>query len=353
MRTGFKTTVTLAVALFLVATLAPTRAGARPRTSEEAGSTDPFRLDAEIARYLARRIKPSLEPEARLQALLDVLFDDEDGLGITYGNQRTLGAIETFHSRSGNCLSFTVLFVSMARHVGLRAYFQEVDEVTSWDRRGELVVVQRHMFAEVEIRNGHVQVDFLPGAEKRYRRVRRIDDRRALAHFHNNLGVELLAKADLAGAEAQFLRSLDYDDRFTPALTNLGVCQRRMGDPKAAEATYGRALAIEPSDPTALSNLASLFMAQGRQQAAEPLVRQAKDHLERNPYYHYRQGLIALNGGEIQAAVRHLQQAIRRQEEDAELYEALADAFRASGRLEEAEQVSERARQLRQSDSNR
>ena len=57
----------------------------------------------------------------------------------------------------------------MARHVGLHAYFQEVDGVvTSWDRRGELKwwSTQQHMFAEVEILNGHIQVDFLPGGSR-------------------------------------------------------------------------------------------------------------------------------------------------------------------------------------------
>lgn len=350
-RTRAITVSSLALMIALAAGLAPVLE-ARPRGRNEAAIPDPFVLDSEIARYLARRIKPSLQPDARLQALLDILFDEEDGLGITYGNQKTLGAIETFHSRSGNCLSFTLLFVAMARHVGLRAYFQEVEEVTSWDRRGELVVIQRHMFAEVEIRNGHVQVDFLPGAEKRYRHVRRIDERRARAHFYNNLGVERLAEDDMDAASANFRLSLEHDPRFTPALTNLGVCQRRQGLLEAAEATYGQALAISPSDSTALSNLASLYLAQGRSDAAEPLLEKAKDHLERNPYYHYRQGIIALEAGDLPNAVRHLQQAVRRQDDDPELYTTLAEALAADGQNQQSEIARKRADTLREHHPN-
>ena len=152
---------------------------------------EPLRLNTKVTRFLVNHVKPNLDREARMQSLIDAIFDPK-ALGIRYGNERTKTAIETFETRNGNCLSFTVLFVAMARHVGLRAYFQDVAEVTSWDRRGELVVTHQHMFAEVELDNGIVQVDFLPGTHKRYRKIHRIKDQRALAHFYNNLGVEYM-----------------------------------------------------------------------------------------------------------------------------------------------------------------
>ncbi len=169
------------VALLLTASSAP----ARP------AEPDIMALSPEIGRFLALRIKPGQVRHMRLQALLDVIFA-EDGLEITYGNNRTRTAIETFEERSGNCLSFTLMFVAMARHLGLRAYFREVDEVTNWNQRGDVVVTERHMFAEVEADNGVIQVDFLPPGAKVYRSSRRVDTPRVYAHYYSNLGVEKL-----------------------------------------------------------------------------------------------------------------------------------------------------------------
>src|SRR4051794_10491152 len=45
-------------------------------------------------------------------------------LDLTYENERTLTAAETFAARSGNCLSFTNLFVALARAANLAAEFQ-------------------------------------------------------------------------------------------------------------------------------------------------------------------------------------------------------------------------------------
>ena len=88
-----------------------------------------MRLPAELrasmpARALDQRV-PAME---RVQVLLDFMIGD-DGLALRYREQPTLGIADSYRSREVNCLSFTLMFVAMARAAGIRAYAQASDEV--------------------------------------------------------------------------------------------------------------------------------------------------------------------------------------------------------------------------------
>lgn len=348
----------LLAALVMVCLVLPAVAGPRGSKSakakvrqETAGEDlEPLRMNTDMARFLSKQVRTRLDRQARVQYLLDSIFDKK-ALGITYGNQRTKTAIETFESGSGNCLSFTMLFVVMARHVGLAAYFQEVDEVVSWDRRGEIVLTQQHMFAEVEFDNGVVQVDFLPGAEKRYRRVRRISDKRALAHFYNNLGVEALADDRTDDAIAWIEQALGYDEKFSSAWSNLGVVQRRLGDAVAAEQSYLRAIDAGPTE-VALNNLTSLYLDLGRHQEAQPLLDRSKDYLQRNPYHHFRLAGLARQQGQPQDAVKHLRQALRRHDDEAVFHATLGEVLSELGERKKAIESFKNALRLADDDDS-
>ena len=79
-----------------------------------------MRLPAELrasmpARALDQRV-PAME---RVQVLLDFMIGD-DGLALRYREQPTLGIADSYRSREVNCLSFTLMFVAMARAAGSR-----------------------------------------------------------------------------------------------------------------------------------------------------------------------------------------------------------------------------------------
>ena len=291
---------------------------------------DFLRLNTKITKFMLQHVKPGQPRQMRLSALVDSLFS-EKGLGIEYGNSSTKTAVETFRSRSGNCLSFTMLFVAMARHLGLEAYFMEVREVTSRDLVGELIVSNHHMFAEVELDNGVATVDFLPGTEKQYNKVHRISDARALAHFFNNLGAESLEAGDPIEAQAYFKKATETSPDFGPAWTNLGVAFRRTRQTAAAEMSYETALELDPGDSTALSNLAGLYLAEGRVAEATPLLQRVNEHLKKNPYHHLRLGAEAQRIGDFELAFSHLKEAVRRDPGAARLHVALAELYLETG----------------------
>jgi Flp pilus assembly protein TadD len=321
------------------------------------GAAEPAELDIlalspEMGRFLARRIRPGQVRQLRLNALLDVIFG-EDGLKITYGNSRTRTAIETFEERSGNCLSFTLMFVSMARHLGLRAYFREVDEVTSWDQRGDVVVTERHMFAEVEADNGLVQVDFLPPGAKVYRSTRRVDTYRVYAHYYSNLGVETLTAGETADSIKLFEKALQYDPGFSQALVNMGVALRRNGEPVRAEESFLLALEVDSGEMAAVSNLAALYLGQGRAAEAAPLLDRVAGHLRRNPFHHFKMGLRASRDEQWEAAIGHVREAIRRRPEEALFHVELAQLQIRIGREAPARSSLERALDLAEDSEER
>ncbi|MEM7581793.1 MAG: tetratricopeptide repeat protein [Acidobacteriota bacterium] len=313
---------------------------------------DILELTPRMARFLVRHVSPRQNPSDQVTALMDALFGRK-GLSITYDSNATLTAAETFESGRGNCLSFTILFVALARHIGLDAYFEEVGEVISWDRRGNVVVRNQHMIVEIEVENGRQQVDFLPEARQRYRAVRRISDQRALAHYYNNLGVDALAAGDVDGSLALLDQALAADGELSYAWTNKGVALRQQGDFEGAEASHLRALEIDRSESAARTNLASLYLAIGQQDKAKPLLRRVKDDLDRNPFHHFRKGLTHARAGETPQALRHLREAIRRMPDEPEFHIALADALSDAGEPAKAVESLQRALELTEDEAAR
>lgn len=306
---------------------------------------DILAVSPDMERFIEARVRPNSVRSAKVLALLDALFG-KDGLDIVYGDGETKTASETFESGSGNCLSFTLLFVALARHVGLQAHFQEVDEILSWDRRGDVVVSNRHMYAEVETSSGTTQVDFLPGVVKRYRSVHRVDEQRVRAHYFSNLGAEALTRNDLERAMEMFTRAVEADNTLTAAWVNMGVTHRRLGDNEAAEACYLKAMELDRNEISAASNLASLYHATGRERLAAPYLRKVKRHRRSNPFWHFRLGLDAAANGDLRAAARRLKRAVRLLPDDAMFRAELGKVQMRAGRPRRARRNLARALRL-------
>ncbi len=299
---------------------------------------DPLAVTPAMASFLAERITPNMQRETRLRKLQEAIFDPEDGLGITYGTHGTFTAAETFERATGNCLSFTLLFVSLARHLGFVTHFVEVDEVTGWSQQGDVSFNHWHMFAEVEMANGVVQVDFLPWSERQYRARRRIEEPRMRAHFYNNVGAQRLTlhRDDPSGAIAYFHKALDLDPTFTPARLNLAVAQRRAGETLEAEANLLGILRQEPGSSQAATNLANLYSALGRASEADRWIKKRDRFLKQNPFHHYRLGLRALKDDQPEQARGHFRRAIARQVDEATFHQHLAEAYFRLGRFAKA-----------------
>jgi Tfp pilus assembly protein PilF len=272
-------------------------------------------LSDEMRAFLNERVSRSAGRDVRVQQLAHAIVG-ERRFGLEY-DETTRTASETFQDRRGNCLSFSTMFVAMARHVGLVAHYQEVDTPPDWSMKREALVLNRHVNVVIDLRrDGERVVDFnMEDFRTTYDR-RRIPDTRALAHYYNNLAVERMQAGDAAAALAHFRSALQSDGRFSPAWTNLGMLYLRGGHFSHAEAALLQALSSDKRDLVAMSNLASLYDRLGDRERGEWYRRRVAEHRRSNPYYRFQLAREAFAARDYDASIDHLMYAYRRKSND-------------------------------------
>lgn len=268
-------------------------------------------LSPEMESFVDAHVDRGAGSFVKLNQLLRAIIS-EGTFGLEY-DDRTRTAAETFRARRGNCLSFSALFVAMARAAGLRVDFQEVDIPPDWSFRDDAYVLNRHVNVRIDlgVAGEHI-VDFnIDDFRASYDR-RTIDDARALAHYYNNIGVERMEAGDVAGALACFRTAIaDNDPTFAPAWTNLGTLYGRERLLDHAEAAYLEALRADPEALVAMSNLASLYARRGDAEYSAAYRSRVAQHRNRNPYYRYHLAREAFFDRDFDGAIRHLKHAVR------------------------------------------
>ena len=296
--------------------------------------------------FLEQHVNASAGPRTRLEQLVASVVKGREFQLDYEGATRT--ASETFARRNGNCLSFTSMFVALARGVALDAHFQEVDIAPDWSMSGQTFLISQHVNAVVELRGDVSRViDFNTYDFNAESDGHRISDDRALAHYYNNQGVAHMLAGRTAAAFANFSRSLEADRGFASAWVNMGSLHRRSGLTAHAEAAYLAALDTDPANLQAMSNLADLYLELGRLEQAEYYLGRVHWHRMRNPYYRYHLAVEALEAGDYDASIAHLRHAIRKRREDHRFYYVmslnywmLGDSERASRWLTKAEAIA-------------
>ena len=361
-RTGTRPSRFLRLALLgtaLLALSASTSSAARaaapaespaPPTADYRLPDDPaglLRLDDEMRAFFAARVHPKALLETKLDEIVAAILG-EKGLHFSYESAGIYDPREAFRRRSGNCVTFSMLVVAVAREYRIPAVFNEVELLVRWDRVGDLVMERRHINVWVPMGNGGYEVDLKMLADLRSPRstTRQIDDERAFAALYSNAGVFRLADGDRAGALHLLKRATEIDPRSPAAWVNLGNAHLITGEFDAARPCYERALALAPAPLSAISGLAYLHRNAGRLEEAARLERKATRYRERNPYY-----LLALARGEFagnrpEEARRHLARAINIKDDEPEFYLLMVEVARSLGREREVRRCTSRLNDL-------
>src|SRR5690606_32575727 len=221
--------------------------------------------------------------EDRIERLAAMVLE-AGGLALEYDNDRTRTVAETWRDRRANCLSFTLVFVALARAAGMNAHVQEVDEVLAWYRDAGVIYGASHVNAG--IRGGLRQhtLDVEQNILAMRSRPRVVADARALDHFRNSRGAELMASGDLAGARAQLEAALEADPRFVPAWNNLGVLELRAGHFEVAGTALRAAWRLAPKHTATLSNLVNLYQRSGQAGLATDFVARLEKVRRTDPF---------------------------------------------------------------------
>ncbi len=296
--------------------------------------------------FLDTQVNRNAGANLKLRQLVSAVMN-RDTFGLQY-DERTRTASETFRARRGNCLSFSTMFVALARDVGLSVQFQEVDIPPDWTQDKETFVLNRHVNVRVLMEPiGSVVVDFNTADFRTSYDMRPISDDQALAHYYNNVGVERMLSGDQTGAMASFRAAIaDHDPGFAAAWANLGTLYLRSGSPSWAEAAYLHALDADPDSLVVMSNLARLYDRQGDSDRADRYRRRVLRHRTHNPYYRYQLAREAFAEADYDGAIRHLRYAIQKKKNEEWFYSLLGECYERKGNRRAAERAFSRARTL-------
>jgi len=297
---------------------------------------DMLALPPDADALLDRVLQNAHSPLQKVDAI-GSLFGPSGELGLRYEPLATGTAAETLATRAGSCLSFTSLYIALARRAGLDARFREVVRSVQWDLLGDFVLMNRHIAAYGEIPQfGTYTMDFgiVESDEPTLGHV--ISDARARAQHFNNLGALALTNGDAAASVRYLTRALTIDPNLAYVWSNLGTAYMHLDDAERAEAALRHAAELVPYDVTPLNQLARLFEIDGKPDLAQTYLDRAGQARLRNPYVLFQRGLEARKNGEMDAAISYLRRAVQTQPDDIQFLIELGQTYRMAGRFDRA-----------------
>jgi len=291
----------------------------------------PAELTNEMKRWVLQSVPEFGADEERLNFLMVGLLSDRR-LGITYEGGFTGTAQDVFEQRKANCLSFSQIFVAMAREAGIPAYYLRVGDIDGYEQQGDLIIVSGHITAGYGEPTHRKVLEFNldPVLNYDYRRAEPISDVTAIALYYTNRAAELIQARELETAIEAADTALELDPELAIAWVNRGVGLRRMGRWEEAEMSYAKALEHRPNFEPALQDLETVMRLQGRFDEAEQVAAHIRKLGTRNPFNLLRLGDDSLSRGHPADARIYYRRALRLMRESPEPYAALglADLMR-------------------------
>lgn len=308
-------------------------------------SDDLAEASTEMRAFLGRHLPPGQNPSQRTWTLA-YLMTDPYILSFRYNPDITLPPAETFRRRTGNCLSYSLMLVAMARAAGVPAHFQEAVMKPQYSSINDTFVSSKHI--NVVLGRGHESyiIDVSGRVPDDAVRTRRLSDREAFAQYYNNLGVEALLEDQLPVAWARFQQALAIAPDLAFLWSNLGVVYNRNHQVDAAEFAYQTALEVDRRESIAVNNLYVIYQQEGRLSEAARLQDRVERHRKRNPYYLAKLATEALQSRQYEEAIDLLRRSIRINDEEYRFHGALAQAQYLAGNREEAMDSLDLARSL-------
>ena len=306
---------------------------------------DWLRTTPEMRTFVDEFTQPAPGRNSRAWALAYAALDPYM-LNFDYDPQTTLTAAEAFRQRRGNCLTFSALFIAMAREAGLKAEFQEVVIPPKWSAVNDTVLVSKHVNAVVHDRNRSYAIDVSRRETSGRDIIRPLSDREAEAQYYNNLGADALVREELGLAYVLFAKALEVQPGLAYVWSNVGVALRRNGQTDDAVFAYRTALKYDSEHSVALNNLHTIFTEEGDLEAAAELSRRVERNRRKNPYYLLYLAELASEEQRWSEAIELLDRAIRIDDQEYRFYFALAQAQFHAGEVDVARASIGRARAL-------
>lgn len=284
-----------------------------------------LKLTPAMEAFAERAVKGLRRDSQKVAALHQALLAHETagGLGITYSASATFPPELVFSQGQANCLSFSLLFVAMARHVNLQAAVNDVAIPPTWSSNQGRIQFVRHVNVLIDLPRSRdtMVVDLDMENYRSHYPQQLISDKRALAQFYNNRAMEIYAESEQAELSFYYLQiALNLDQELSFLWNNLAAVYRRANHPELAEMLYVRALETNPEDLTAIFNLSLVYQETDRPAQAEQLQTLLQDYQHRNPYYQYWLASQRYADQDYQNAAIHIARAIRAEPQEPQFH---------------------------------
>ncbi len=300
---------------------------AESSTTPVAVTPDLLHMTDEMKQFVDTYVTSARTPKQRLRMLHSSLRSSAL-LDIEYDPAADGTAAEAFERGAANCLSYAHLFVAMARYAGLDANYHMLSLRPEFSRHGNQVALRQHVNVLVKLpRKQEYMIDIDPVSRADVAGRQVISDRVASGLHHNNLAMARLFAGQLEDAYSHAVQALSLSPQTDFLWVNLGAIYSRAEHHQASEQAYHAALAINPGYASAMNNLMVLHERQGNTEQADYWESQIIGHRNRNPYYHAYLGELAAEEGDFEAAREHFLAALKRKQDDAELYYRLGRAY--------------------------
>jgi TolB-like protein/Flp pilus assembly protein TadD len=164
-----------------------------------------------------------------------------------------------------------------------------------------------------------------------------LDER--LAEAHCALGDVLSVMRDMPAAEREFKRALALNPNHAASYDRYAWHLARVGRPLDARALLERARALAPRSPDIVTAAAYMDLTTGQLASAAALSRAALGFEPEFPFARYVLGQIALRQGAPSKAIEEFARAGRASNSEPKYMAALASAYLAADRTDEARQA--------------
>ncbi len=329
----------------------------REVTEAELPNVDLFAITPEMAAFAKRAVRRGDSYFEKVKALHVALLTSEEagGYGMVYRAYITEPPILTFQQRHANCLSFTLLYVALARSVGLNAKVNEVEIPPTWDMRNKKdMVFLRHVNVKVPLmgettnilRRDDVVIDLEMHRYRSNYRQHEISDALATAQFYSNRAMEYLDTGNFTDAFLSLRKSISLNNQQSYVWSNLGALYGRKKLLREAELAYLHALELNPEDLTVMNNLSYHYNQAGNKEKALKFARLAQRYRESNPYYKYNLALSAFEQKEYEQALQLVLQAIGRENDDVRFYELAATLYEKLDRPAKVLQMQKKIKRI-------
>jgi Tfp pilus assembly protein PilF len=326
-----------------VATAAELVAEAR---AEGLAAEDPLLLDDEMKAEVERVVGRNGTPEERLKRLVRYLRGEGLG-GFRYASTLSLTAREAFRSREGDCVTYSHLFASLARHLGVPVYFVYVRKVDGHFERNGSFYVSSHVAVGYGTGPMAIVMDFAKQApDWALSLYNVIDDGTLLSLYYNNLAVGSMQAGQMDEAERTLRFWLSRRPNVAELYNNLGVLLNRAGRYEESLGVLRRGLVEFPRYEPLYTNAIRAARGAGKRHEESALVERAAEISEGDPLLLLASGLSLYRAKDFEGAAERLEKAGAAMPDSPVIAAWLVRIYLAAGRREDAEGAFARVRKL-------